>query len=119
MSFRKSFVIIISQNYIRSLVSYRSGFLVAGRHGENWLRVHYELVNNKYLRPNLLKQKPVTTELNMMRAFSRLNIRETVQYVQSHQNMFHTPTASQNTLSHYLAKEFEKCELMFFISSVS
>ena len=72
---------------------------MVGRRGENWIRVHYEKINSKHLQPRLLRQKPMTSELNMMRAFSKLNIQETVKYVQSHQNMFLTPTLSHRTLS--------------------
>ena len=81
---------------------------ISGKRGDNWIRVHYEMLNHRYLRPGLLREKPVTSELNMMRAFSKLNIQETVNYVQSHQSMFLTPSVSQNSLTNYMRKELEK-----------
>ena len=86
---------------------------ITGKRGDNWVRVHYEALNNRYLRPKLLREKPVTSELNMMRAFSKLNIQETVNYVQSHQNMFLTPSVSQNSLTNYMRKELEKSKWQF------
>ncbi|XP_075242866.1 sodium/hydrogen exchanger 3-like isoform X2 [Convolutriloba macropyga] len=83
---------------------------VSGRRGQNWLRVHYEWFNNTYLRKALLREKPKTSELNMMRAFSKLNLQETMNFVQNHQNVFLTPSVSQNSLSNYMRKEFEKYE---------
>ena len=81
---------------------------VSGRKGQNWLRVNYETFNNRYLRRWLLRDKPKTSELNLMNAFSKLNLQETVKYVNSHQNVFLTPSVSQNSLSNYMRKEFEK-----------
>ncbi|XP_064639764.1 Na(+)/H(+) exchanger beta-like isoform X2 [Lineus longissimus] len=78
---------------------------ISGHHGHHYLRGRFELLNTKYLKPALLREKPKTRETSIFRTFTRLNLKDAVDYVKRHGSISNsTSDIHTHSLSHMIRR---------------
>ncbi|XP_067651622.1 probable Na(+)/H(+) antiporter nhx-9 [Haliotis asinina] len=59
---------------------------VVGRTGHNSIRDKFEHYNTKYIKPLLLREKPKTRETKIFQVFTKLNLRDAMDHIETHGN---------------------------------
>ncbi|ESO81924.1 hypothetical protein LOTGIDRAFT_237223 [Lottia gigantea] len=68
---------------------------IVGRSGHNSLRDKFEHYNTKYIKPFLLREKPMTRETKIFKVFTEINMQDALDHIAQHGHFKKSPSVSR------------------------